>query len=548
MSALDELAAIAIELGPDAVEELYARLDPLSQEALTQALDPVRLSAVAGHPLDPLASKPVEWVTTKLGEHLTEGQQAVARSIVGNRYTAVPASHDVGKSFDAARLALWWIDTHPPGEALVVTTAPTYAQVRTILWQEIGVGHSKGQLAGRITEGAEWKLQVGRGPSRVVGLGRKPADYSPAAFSGLHRRYVLVIIDEAGGVPRSIYDAIDTLVTNEEARVLAIGNPDDPSSHFAEVCKPGSGWNVVHLDGLRSPNFTRDAVAKYPALRSYMIREGIPPNDEPTPETVRPLLLSPQWVAERIARWGVDSPMFQSKVRGRFPRVAKDTLIDPHWVTLAQVRELPPQPTIARFGVDVARFGEDKSIVLLRLGGWCRVIHEIAKGPTTELSGWIIRDGVARSTPPVAMVDDVGIGGGVTDELRDAGYPVMPMLANARATRMMKDGKLPMFVDARSEWWWYCREALQGPSGDGSDGWLDLDPDDDELAHQLTVIRYRLNRRGQIQVETKDEMKGRGLASPDRGDALVMALQDLPMEWVPASTSELDELVDPNAW
>lgn len=128
--------------------------------------------------------------------------------------------HGSGKSFRAARIAAWWLSTHAPGEAFVVTTAPTYKQVHAVLWREIGRAHRLADLPGRITLEDEWYIG-----QELVGFGRKPADYDPSAFQGIHARYVLVIIDEAGGVPKAIFDAVDSLATNIHARVLAIGNP-----------------------------------------------------------------------------------------------------------------------------------------------------------------------------------------------------------------------------------------------------------------------------------------------------------------------------------
>ena len=133
----------------------------------------------------------------------------MVQSVVDNRYSAFKASHDVSKSHTMSRLALWWIDVHPPGEAFVVTTAPTTPQVEAILWRYMGIAHKKAGLPGRITLDAKWYIG-----NELVAYGRKPADYDPAAFQGIHARYVLVIIDEAGGVPKSIFDAVDALATN----------------------------------------------------------------------------------------------------------------------------------------------------------------------------------------------------------------------------------------------------------------------------------------------------------------------------------------------
>jgi hypothetical protein len=481
----------------------------------------------------PWVTNPVGWIQDKLGEYTTQDQQAIMKSVVEHRYTAVPSCNDVGKSYSGSRLVAWWIDSHPPGEAFVVTTAPTSAQVSAILWREIGKAHRKGKLVGRVTGMNEWKLEHAFGADELVAYGRKPADYDPSGFLGIHARYVLIIIDEACGVPKALYQAVDSLATNEYARVLAIGNPDDPSSYFEEICRPGSGWNVIRVDALTSAGMTRERVAPYPELQQLMIREGIPPTDEKIPEDLYDMLVSPLWVWERIRRWGINSPIFSSRVRGRFPNVTIDTLIHPHWVTLAQARELDPRPMMARMGVDVARYGTDHTILLLRQGGHCRVIEDIPYGPVTETAGKVQMHGLGHGggsllTAPTACVDDTGVGGGVTDILVENSYPVVPIIAGSASRQVLKNGK-PRFVNRRSELLWNLREALAGPSGTGEDGWLDLDPGDDDLAAQLSDIKYRVNSNGQIQVESKDEIKRRrgdtgGSSSPDRADALSYSL------------------------
>lgn len=483
-------------------------------------------------PDSPYKGDPVRWVTEKMNEHVTRDQARIMTSVNDHRYTAVPSCHDVGKSYTASRLTAWWLDTHPLGEAFVVTTAPTAAQVGAILWREIGKAHRKAELFGYVTGSNEWKIGHAKGASELVAYGRKPADYDATGFQGIHARYVLIIIDEACGVPRLLYDAVDSLATNEHARVLAVGNPDDPSSHFQTICKPGSGWNTVHIDALTSPRFTLDEVRQHPELIRYMIQEGITPTDEEIPTALKDLLVSPTWVAERIKRWGTNSPIFQSKVRGRFPNVSTDTLIHPHWITQAAARELPERITIPKMGADVARYGTDHSILVLRQGGHCRVIEDIPSGPTTEFAGIIIKHGTDHAakgaTFPVVCVDDVGVGGGVTDILLEQGYPAVPIVGGARAVQELPNGK-PRFVNKRSEIWWNMREAFAGPSGTGSDGWLDIDPDDDELLAQLSNVKYKVNSAGQIAVESKDAMAERGLSSPDRADALAYSLApDVP--------------------
>ena len=188
---------------------------------MTLAPNPFAIAADLLFPApSPYLRDPVGWVTSTLGEFWWSGQHRMAHSVVKNRDSAFKASHDVSKSHTMSRLALWWIDVHQPGEAFVVTTAPTTPQVEAILWRYMGNAHRKAGLPGRITLDAKWYIG-----NELVAYGRTPADYDPAAFQGIHARDVLVIIDEAGGLPKSIFDAVDALATNVDARVVGVGNP-----------------------------------------------------------------------------------------------------------------------------------------------------------------------------------------------------------------------------------------------------------------------------------------------------------------------------------
>ena len=128
------------------------------------------------------------------------------------------------KSHGASRAVAWWLDTRD--DPFATTTAPTTKQVHAILWRYIGQAHRKGNLPGRITLDDEWYM--GPGGKELVAFGRKPADHDQSAFQGIHALNPLILVDEACGVPKSIFDAVDALATNSNARVLAIGNPDDP--------------------------------------------------------------------------------------------------------------------------------------------------------------------------------------------------------------------------------------------------------------------------------------------------------------------------------
>ncbi|MFI6296844.1 hypothetical protein ACIBEJ_35005 [Nonomuraea sp. NPDC050790] len=458
----------------------------LADSALLRAADALDDSAEP----NPYLNNPVGWVKDRLGGHLWSKQREIAESIVTNRRTAVKSCHNAGKSFLAAQIACWWIDVHPPGEAFIVSTAPTYPQVHAILWEEIrkAAKNPAGEpLPGRVLQSDEWKLDGGV----LTGWGRKPADNDQHGFQGIHRRFVLVILDEACGIPEQLWVAVEAITTSADCRILAIGNPDDPNTEFGNVCKPGSGWNTIRISGLDTPNFT----------------------DEPFPEHLRPLMLSPEWVDDKRRRWGESSPRYVSKVLGEFPEVGDDTLISPRWIEAAQQRALPPGP-VNVLGVDVARFGSDRSVFCLARGSVARVVGDYSHARTTETTGKVIAAKREHHVHEI-RVDGVGVGSGVVDELLEAGHDVLDMQSGAGAIDREH------FANARAEWWWGLRERFE--AGD-----IDLDELDDELAAQLGTIKYKYTARGQVLIESKDDMKKRGLPSPDRADSVMLAYAHVP--------------------
>jgi hypothetical protein len=463
---------------------------------------------------NPHLHDPVGWVDSRLGEEVWTKQQEIAESVVANRYTGVQSCHDSGKSFIASRIACWWLDVHPPGEAFVVSSAPTQTQVEAILWREIGKAHTKGDLDGRITYGMvpHWKLG-----QEIVGYGRKPQGLSNreeamAAFQGIHARYVLIILDEAGGIPKWLFDAADALATNESARVLAIGNPDDPHSHFvSKVMAPGSGWAQITIDGYETPNFT----------------------DEQVSDELSDVLLSQSWVEERKLRWGENSPLFTSKVRGRAPDISDNTVFAPSLLRAAQENELPGTvPGV--YGADIARMGEDRTEVYRNRGGVIRHVESAGKQDTMATTGMIAKLLKLRGDVP-AVIDAVGIGAGVYDRLREQGLQAIEFNAGARPIDTER------FINRRAEIFWALREAME-------DDAVDLAPDgeDDELIAQLGSLRWFLDSRGRIGIESKDDMRKRGLPSPDRADAAAMSTAVAGGVATPMSKSPIGDGADEN--
>ena len=451
------------------------------------------LRRLTPEPERPLPKDPVTFVEDRLGEFVWSVPRKILRSVVTHRKTAVASCHGIGKSWTAGRAATWWIEGHPRGEAMVVTTAPSGHQVKTILWGEIGKAHRRGDLPGRVTSAAqvpEWRIG-----DELVAFGRKPADYidteqAMTMFQGIHARYLLVVLDEACGVPKWLWDAVETLVTNEASRILAIGNPDDPTSEFAKKCAPGSGWEVFHVGAKDTPAFTGEYV----------------------PEQLKESLISKLWVEERISEWGADSPMVVSKVEGRFPEVADDVIISPRLIRLAHGRDLSGRMIKAtgRYGMDVARLGKDETCIYLNRGGVIRRVDSWRK-TDTDVSRAKAEAILLQNIYRPWTIDVVGLGAGVYDPLHNKGYDVRPFSGGEAANDPTR------FTNRNAEAWWAFKEGLEA-------GLIDLDETDDLLAAQLQSRRWKVDAQGKrIRIETKEEMAKRGINSPDRADAAIMS-------------------------
>lgn len=432
---------------------------------------------------------PLLWIKKTLGAELWSAQRRIVESVEANRLTAVQSANGCGKSFVAAAIAAWWCASDPGADRFCLLTAPNAALVRTVLWAELRRAYERGQLRGELL-GSEWRLD-----GRLLALGKKTSDFldegrAESGFAGLHRPAgVLVIIDEASGVENWLWNAISGLTTGESCRVLAVGNPLRPDSRFAQVCQPGSGWNRIKISAFDSPNFTDEEVS--PELSAALPGEV--------------------WVDELRATFGENSPAYHARVLGEFAEAADDGLIESGWVRNAHEFEaLPAEDDPVTFGVDVARSGSDSTVIVRAQGGLCRIVHEAKGADLMATSGAVAR--LLEDEPgATAVVDEVGVGGGVIDRLKELGLNVRGFVAGARARRPER------FSNLRAETYWQLREKLR-------EGVLDLDPGDEDLSAELLSVRWSLDSAGRTRIEGKDDARKRGISSPDRADGLMMAV------------------------
>lgn len=462
------------------------------------------LSSIANW-LDPKpAVDPVEWIQSRKGTYLWTKQREVCYSVRDHRFTAVQACHGPGKSFIAANLAAWWIDQHPIGEAFVVTTAPSSNQVEGIMWRELSETHENANLPGRITWGQVPAWKIG---DRMVAFGRKPADYADAnkamqAFQGIHARYVLIILDEACGIPKWLWDAATTLATNDNSRILAIGNPDDPASEFEKKCRPGTKYNTIRISYRDLPAYTGEKV----------------------PLDMEEKLTGRLWVEERREEWGEGSPLWQAKVEGLFPDLSDDTLIWPRWIREANDRKLEIIG-IGNVGADVARKGKAETVCYLNRNGHIRNVYVGHQQDTVKTQRAFARVMVDTGAP--MWIDIDGVGAGPYDNLRAEGKRVMPFQGGMPAYDPDR------YANRRAEEYWLLRQEFE--RGD-----IDLDPLDDKLANQLMSLKFDYTRRGLIIIESKKDLEKRGLPSPDRADGAMMSRRRAAYIPTPAAVGAAD--------
>lgn len=450
---------------------------------------------------DHYLTHPVEWVQDKLGEFVWSIQRQIMESVRDNRRTACYSCHRIGKSFSAARIAFWWLDTHKPGEALVVTSAHSNTQVKMALWREMGRVHEKGKFPGRMNQ-QEYYIPVDlSGREEMVAFGRKPQDGDTTAFQGTYSKYILFIMDESCYVPQTLWDGAETLISNEHSRILAIGNPDDPNTEFARICSPGSGWNSIQVGYMDTPNFTGEDV----------------------PADLKDMLIGPTWVEEKRKKWGEGSMLFESKVLGQFPVSSSEGLIPIQWIKAAQERMLIPSGP-NELGVDVGG-GHDQNIIAHRRGPVVRLFKGDQQADTMKTLSKIT-DIIEKTGAAKAKVDSIGIGKGIVDRAKEMSQDQSikresPDLAR-RAGLIVgidvreKADDSEHFVNRRAELYWMVRDLFE--SGD-----IDIDADDDELANQLVNLRMKRSA-GRVQIEEKDEMKRRlNGKSPDELESLMLA-------------------------
>jgi phage terminase large subunit len=454
-----------------------------------------------------------------LGARLWSQQKRILTALAkpGAR-VAVRSGHKVSKTHTAAVALHWFAQTHRRGRAIF--TGPTYGNLVKVLWPEVRriYRESKFPLGGRLYDDVSKGLQL-PGDREVFGLTVK----DPEAFAGLSGD-ILFVVDEGSGVSEAIFDAIFGN-TAGGARVLVIGNPTRVSGTFYDAFhSKRAAWTTIHVDSRTTPNFPR----------GFFDTEGVSLDDlarlPPVPESQRiPGLATPEWVVWAAEQWGVGTPQWDVRVCGNFPTQGDDSVIPLAFVEDAKLRfarmeEDERKPTgPLRIGVDVARFGDDETVIRPLRGDVALPATVLHHQDTVQVAGEVLRIAAELreygEEPPKVKVDATGLGAGVVDQLVRHTSSVRVYAVDAGSSPTMQPEHGAGYSRLRDQLWFAARLWLRDR------GHL---PEEPKLEAELVAPCYRFDETGRIKVERKEETKKRLRRSPDRADALNLAIYDPP--------------------
>lgn len=433
-----------------------------------------------------LYRNPVWYARKILGHDTWKTQEAILESVANHRATAVKACHSSGKTFTAAEAVLWWITKFSDG--IAVTTAPTWTQVEKLLWGEIHKNVETSLIPYPQPNRTELRLSA---ENYAIGISTDQG----VRFQGWHGR-ILIVIDEATGVKPDIWEAIEGIRAGGNVHVLALGNPTVASGVFYDAfTRDRERWNTITISAFDTPN-----------LEGLTIDDLRKMDDAELDRDERSYLTKRRWVLEKFEQWGETSPLYQSRVLGNFPDQSEDALISLAWIDKAK-GSAADDGTPVTVGVDVAGPGEDETVVCVLQGN-----------SVIGLAGFYDADSrgkVARYLQPFRnrierlSVDTIGIGEYFGRHLADLGFKVNAVNVGRPPHNKAK------FKNLKAELYWNLREAFSEGNITGIN--------DDALIGQLSAIQYGEDSRGRIEIESKEKLIKRGVKSPDRAEALMLA-------------------------
>lgn len=452
---------------------------------------------------------PVMYARQRLGINPTSQQLRLFEAIRprGAKVT-VRAGHGVGKTNCTAGIMLWHLETSTYSRT--IATAPSSSQLYTVLWAELAKTMRKSdEQSKKLDLPAElWvsnlfditqdKLVDKGSPKEWFVIARTSRKETPDALQGFHASDIeiqadgtakhlsdggglLFVIEEASGVPDAVFEVAEGALSSEGARLLMIGNPTKNTGFFARSHKDDrSLYTALHFSCKDSPL---------------------------VPATYRESL---------VRKYGEKSNIVRVRADGEFPKQDDDVLIS-YELTEACIDREPKLPHSGNLvmGIDVARFGDDRTVFAVRQGNTALHVSFAAKQDTMATVGMAVNLLKTFKVDKIC-VDVGGLGAGVVDRLKELKYPVVGVDAGSKAPEHKKRPQDAQGMRMRDYLWLESKEALL--ANEVSFALLDRDISMD-LSAELASVKYRFDSSGRIVVESKEDMKARGLRSPDLADS-----------------------------
>lgn len=463
---------------------------PIQIEASPESLEPI--SAEEAELIRQVNyDHPERYFTELLGISPWGKQLDIVDSIKAFEKTVVASCVSSGKSFIGGAIVPWWLTSHPLARVFII--APTERQIKINLWGELTTifNRSRIPLGGELLT-LDWKLG-----DNWYAKGFSPKD--ALGVFGIHGPKDLFIFDDAQGISVELYDAFENASASGQAKYLFLCNPAVVSGFVYEaVTRQRKDINLIRIEYTDTPNI----IAGHVVVPGLLITEK-----------------AEQW----IKKYGWDSDFVRVKLRALPPKQEPDTLIPIDWLEAAVQREIPEQHGPIVLGVDIARFGNDQSILCASNARQMLPIPDewVMQGyDTMRVTGMVVR-AIKELEPEEVFLDVIGVGGGPVDRLHEMQNERPPKVDPAIEINGVNVGEKAFaedeFVNLRSEAWWAARESLD-PDNMAAMALVN----DPELIGDLSSIKYKVRSDGRIEVESKEETKKRLGHSPDKGDAYVM--------------------------
>jgi hypothetical protein len=426
---------------------------------------------------------PRKWqrdVLRDLAEHIRANKGQVDMQTLR---AAIAAGRGIGKSALVSWLILWMLSTRIG--STVIVSANSEAQLRSVTWGELTkwstmvINAHWWEISATKLMPAQWlttlvERDLKKGTRYWAAEGRLWSEENPDSYAGAHNHDgMMLIFDEASGIPDGIWSVGAGFFTENilDRYWMAFSNPRRNSGYFFECFNAKRDfWNTKNIDA-----------------------RTVEDTDK-------------QVYAQIIEEYGEDSPQARIEVYGEFPLADDDQFISALLVDEAMKRAPYKDETAGIvIGIDPARSGLDSTVIAVRQGRDLIAIKRYQNQDTMQTVGAVI-EAIEEYKPVLTVIDEGGLGYGILDRLNEQRYKV-------RGVNFGWKSKLPVvYFNKRAELWGAMRDWIKTAS-------LPLDR---RLKADLTGVQQKLTSSGAIQLESKKDMKARGLASPDAADAIAV--------------------------